>query len=118
MGIVLCLLVSDKPITVVIVGNNIGPEYFPQYSIICGHSLRQPERESGKYTKHNYKEKECRALLAIRLLLCQQSGELGATHLSSFINLLERGFYKDPETRRARDLESLVFFSSSLKFDS
>ena len=29
MGIVLCLLVSDKPITVVIVGNNIGPEYFP-----------------------------------------------------------------------------------------
>ena len=35
MGIVLCLLVSDKPITVVIVGNNIGPEYFhppPQLS--------------------------------------------------------------------------------------
>ena len=28
MGIVLCLLVSDKPIAVVIVHNNIGLEYF------------------------------------------------------------------------------------------
>ena len=34
MGIVLCLLVSDKPITVVIVGNNIGPEYFPSTATI------------------------------------------------------------------------------------
>ena len=35
MGIVFCLLVSDKPImAVVIVGNIIGPEYFPSTATI------------------------------------------------------------------------------------
>ena len=49
MGIVLCLLVSDKPITVVIVGNNIGPEYFPSTATIFNY--RRPLTQTARAWK-------------------------------------------------------------------